>query len=105
MAGEEAMHPRRQCLLFLASPVLAVAVARLVPLAPRRHRDQDRPQALAMSRERIFHPRRHLREYLSIHHFVALELTQMFREHFLGGAGYQPLQLAKAMRPALEIVK
>src|ERR1700683_2151302 len=91
--------------LFRARSVLAVAVPRLVPLAPRRHRDQYRPQALAMARQRIFHARWHLCEYLSIHHLVARELTQMFREHLLGGARYQPLQFAEAMRPALEIVK
>lgn len=56
-----------------------------------------------MSRKRIFHPRRNFGVHLAMDDFVALQLAQVFGQHFLIRAGNQALQLAEAARPALEI--
>jgi hypothetical protein len=81
------------------------AVVRAVPLAPGRHKHQDRPQTLTMARERILHTGGHLCENLSMNHVVAFEFAKMLGQHFFGRAGNGPLQFTEAMRSAFQVVQ
>jgi hypothetical protein len=87
-----------------AKSPLSSAVAGEVSLAPGGHRNEDRFKTLSVPGERIFDPRRDLREDPSVNHFVMLEFAEMLGQHFLGSSGNQALKFAKAMGAALEEV-
>jgi len=81
----------------------ASAVAGAMAFAPYGHQSQDGTQTLAVARERILNSRGHLREDFAVDHVVTLQLAKMLGEHFLGRAGDEPLQFAKAARVVFEI--
>src|SRR5579859_7340943 len=72
-------------------------------LAPGFQRVDDRPQALADLGQAIFHPGRHLGIDLADDQIVVLERAKLFGEHALGDPRHPPTQLAKALRPSLQV--
>jgi len=58
-----------------------------------------------MLRQRIFHLGRDYRINFASNDFVAFQVAQMLRQHFLGHAGNQLAKFSKSLGPAFEIKK
>src|SRR5229473_6344352 len=76
-----------------------------VVIPPFAERGDDRLQAEAELRRRVFHPRRHLFEDLPVYDPVLFHLTQLLDDHLLAGVGQQLPQLGESFWSIEQVTK
>jgi hypothetical protein len=67
------------------------------------HQPKNGPQALSVPGERVLDTRRNLSVHLAADDVIALQFSQLLRQHFLGRSRKESLKLAESPDSALQI--